>query len=208
MFRSFTHHGKNNPMLTPFEAGKNAERLGIDKSRKFVVVENPLFPRALFPTGTILTLDRDDGTTNPYFTDGKKKDVVSWCKLAYAPEPTPEVKKERNLVVVDDVVLEPSKEAPGYELPSDFHVEFAKKDYQPMVGDRVSVEGVVTYHNEQGRIVLNFADEVKEASWAMSFNPEEVAHLNLTLLSRPTPKRKITRKELEKLVGGEFEVVD
>lgn len=80
--------------------------------------------------------------------------------------------------------------------------------YVPQVGDRILIEGVVDSidcidsingtrvyvlldGNERKRTLL-FGTEVKHAK----------------LLSRPTPKLKLTRKEIEEKVGGEFEIIN
>lgn len=70
---------------TPFEAGKTAKELGIDTSRKFVVVE-----RSSFMEGTTVELSKDDDSCSPLFEDihGNKR-FMAWNRLAYADEPEP-----------------------------------------------------------------------------------------------------------------------
>ncbi|MCK9602337.1 MAG: hypothetical protein M0R06_25050 [Sphaerochaeta sp.] len=68
--------------LVPFEPRKNAEQLGIDTKRKFVVVREDNFPAR-----TILTLVRDNGFSFPVFMgNGLKPSVCNWSCLAYLPE--------------------------------------------------------------------------------------------------------------------------
>ena len=66
--------------MKTFEPNKNAKQLGIDTTKKFVVVDG----EGIFPQGTILTLEEDDGSSCPRFTDGKKIDYAPWFRLAYA----------------------------------------------------------------------------------------------------------------------------
>ena len=72
----------NTKHLKPFPAGKTAEELGIDTSKKFVVVDNG---NTVFNTGEILMLIENDGTSAPYFSNGKTTWNCLWSDLAYAP---------------------------------------------------------------------------------------------------------------------------
>lgn len=68
-------HGK------AFKKGKNADQLGIDKTRKFVLLEK----RYGIEKGEILTLLRDDGSPWPWFvTEKGKHAAIFWHLLAYA----------------------------------------------------------------------------------------------------------------------------
>jgi len=76
----------NNMPLTPFEAGKTAEELGIDLTRKFVMVRSKDFA---FKEGTVLHCINHSGDTrgsNYWFTDGMCARVLDWSELAYASE--------------------------------------------------------------------------------------------------------------------------
>jgi hypothetical protein len=66
--------------------------------------------------------------------------------------------------------------------------------YIPQIGDRVSVQGEVAALSDGWKTC-----HVEINGFSIAF-----AYPQLTLLSRPTPKRKITRKELEE----GFEIVD
>ena len=98
-------------MLKTFEAGKNAQELGIDTNKKFVVVENG----GLFPKGTILTLYEDDNTPNPFFVVGMhsgKERPCFWQELAYAPnQKTPKTPKQKpyKFIVIWEEETDPVK---------------------------------------------------------------------------------------------------
>ena len=82
--------------LTPFPEGQNANYLGIDKTRKFVVID-----AGHSNFGDVLTLLRDDGTECPEFqrsTDSFNM-YLYWYRLAYLPKELDE---------------EPKKEIPKY----------------------------------------------------------------------------------------------
>jgi len=70
-----------------FEEGKNAEQLGIDTARKFIVVEETND----FSVGDIVRLKEDDGTNLPYFVRIGENDKIApplrWKRLAYYDEP-------------------------------------------------------------------------------------------------------------------------
>jgi hypothetical protein len=72
--------------MKTFEPNKNIKELGIDITRKFVVVE-----KGNFEVGDILKLERDDNSKIPYFKRLKDGEITccSIDKLAYAP-----IKKE------------------------------------------------------------------------------------------------------------------
>ena len=70
--------------LKGFAPNKNAKELGIDTSRKFVVLNGNVSD---FDKGEIITLREDDNTCNPSFW-GKDKSHYFYCHwdaLAYAP---------------------------------------------------------------------------------------------------------------------------
>ena len=68
-----------------FEAGKNSKELGIDTSRKFVLVERDNGGRPW----DIVEINKDDNTTCPFFnniTRWHKRCCYDWHSLAYADE--------------------------------------------------------------------------------------------------------------------------
>jgi hypothetical protein len=71
----------------PFEAGKNSDQLGIDKSRKFRVV----IPSGYFKVGDLIVLKYDNETICPYFykwvSDKSDFWACCWSNLEYADEP-------------------------------------------------------------------------------------------------------------------------
>jgi len=79
-------------MPTPFPPNKTARDLGIDTTRKFVMMKDYL----LFPKGEILVLFKDDDTDSPYFISIKDgiEHAASWSSLAYYEEPVTERKFE------------------------------------------------------------------------------------------------------------------
>jgi len=70
-----------------FEGGKNAKELGIDTSRKFIVMDS----NGWFIKGEILTFEHDDVNPYPLFTNGISEWCVPWSRLAYYDEPTAEL---------------------------------------------------------------------------------------------------------------------
>ena len=91
-------------MKTPFEAGKTAKELGIDTSRKFVVVEEDY--KIPLKKGDVLMLEEDDGSLCPRFRAMDDTDYwyFDWSRLAYADDVAePEAYKPR---VGDRVSLE------------------------------------------------------------------------------------------------------
>jgi len=89
-------------MKKTFEQDKNAEELGIDTTRRFVVVKGD----EDFDKGDILELPNDDETTYPYFkriSDGERH-FMYWSSLAYAD------KTLRDMEVGDIVIDEDGDE--------------------------------------------------------------------------------------------------
>lgn len=70
-----------------FEADKNAQELGIDTKRKFIVVKKNKY----YNVWDILELERDDWSSSPYFALNWKIYHIPWEHLYYAD----------NIVVVD-----------------------------------------------------------------------------------------------------------
>jgi len=89
-------------MNKAFEPNKNAEELGIDTTRRFVVVKGD----SIFNEGDILELPNDEETTCPYFkriSDGERHSMY-WDSLAYAD------KTLRDMEVGDIVIDEDGDE--------------------------------------------------------------------------------------------------
>lgn len=84
--------------MKTFEPNKYATELGIDKSRKFVMVNTG----CNFPKGSILTLICDDDLQYTTFTDQNgETGRTHWCNLAYAEE-QPRKFKEGDMVKITD----------------------------------------------------------------------------------------------------------
>jgi len=66
--------------VTPFERGKTIKELGIDITRKFVVVEGY---SVFYSKGDILVLDRDDDSSSPWFKNISNNDKVLACSLHF-----------------------------------------------------------------------------------------------------------------------------
>jgi len=64
----------------PFEPHKTIKEQGIDTTRKFRV---EVYGTS-FPFGTIVTLEKDDGSSSPAFTDGTDWHYVDFEDLEYA----------------------------------------------------------------------------------------------------------------------------
>jgi len=72
-----------------FEPNKNAKELGIDTTKEFRVVRKTDVDPC-YSNGDILTLERDDNYSCPYFinqTRGIKGVCINWYELEYADEP-------------------------------------------------------------------------------------------------------------------------
>ena len=73
--------------MTPFPPNKNATKLGIDLTRKFVVVNKA---NGFFPIGTIIKILRDDGTLYPWFYEEGENErethATYWSNIAYYDE--------------------------------------------------------------------------------------------------------------------------
>jgi hypothetical protein len=178
-------------MLTPFEAGKTAEELGIGAARTFVVVGD--WKGSKIKKGDIVTLHRTDGNSKgAYFKrlHNGKIYFFPFYLLAYAPQS--DVSEEKH-------ALRGETRSPGdvvqvHSVEDTFPLSSPTEEYTPQVGDVVSVQAVVTYASEQGRLVLAFAGTQKNAGWKVSFEKEESPALNLTLIAR-----KVTTEEIRKL---------
>lgn len=67
-----------------FAPDKNSKELGIDTSRKFIVIDGC---SSLFRNGEIVHLKKDDSTYYPRFENERKASFFHWSKLAYYYEP-------------------------------------------------------------------------------------------------------------------------
>lgn len=70
----------------PFPPDKTAKELGIDTTRKFVLVKGSRW----FDEGCIVDLTKDDDTPLPWFRRASSNDEhfpIHWHDLDYAPEP-------------------------------------------------------------------------------------------------------------------------
>lgn len=78
--------------MKPFEPNKTAEELGIDKTRKFVVVRGPKC--AFYGNGKTFTYDEGQATGDRsaaiFYDDKGKRMIFYWFELAYADEKGPE----------------------------------------------------------------------------------------------------------------------
>lgn len=85
--------------MKTFDSDKTIKELGIDTTRKFIVVSQG----QNFPEWTLLTLDEDDNTSTPWFKDEKWD--VNWMNLdslAYYEEEKEELTLPRWVYVSDE----------------------------------------------------------------------------------------------------------
>ena len=75
-------------MNQPFEPNKNAKELGIDVTKKFVIVTDEFLTDEYQQVGDIVTLDEDDNSSFPFFINQRLGARVCylWKELAYADE--------------------------------------------------------------------------------------------------------------------------
>lgn len=197
-------------MLTPFEAGKTAEELGIDTTREFVLVHDMQFrstppeggrhsiklPRN-YQKGTCVTAvdvnpKWEHATFYPTYSPRDESVCIFWSDLAYAPQS--DVSPEKHAL---REAIDPLQVATGTTVSS------PTEEYKPQVGDVISVrvEGrvaeVVTKDNVY-KVSLWGGGEL----WLDTRQTSEEA----TLISRKA-KRKVTMEEIRKLLGEDVEIV-
>jgi hypothetical protein len=83
--------------MKTFEPNKNAEELGIDLTKKFVVIING---DEYFDKGDILVISEDDETELPYFkrlSDGKEH-CMYWSDLYYAERTLRDMEVGENII--------------------------------------------------------------------------------------------------------------
>ena len=83
-----------------FPPYKSAKELGIDTSRKFVVIKDTYS----FKEGDTYFLCKDDDTPAPFFSNGKEDHYMYWDNLAYA-EPENKSAKEWKTGIISDVEI-------------------------------------------------------------------------------------------------------
>ena len=100
--------------------------------------------------------------------------------------------------------MSPLKLRDGHLIDEEKGICWGKKNpYKPCVGDRVSLEGEVTELVDDACLKVEIYGEMfGSTGWKRLL----VSRDSLKLLSRSP--RKVTRAEVEKLLGGEFELVD
>ena len=112
----------------PFEAGKTIKELGIDPTKEFIVVNAE--GRTDLSHGDILTLKKDDNSSNPFFIC-KKTLKTFYCplsRLEYLPPHNP-IKKSLTEKIMSIFKKEPNKSLikAGLmgedEMPTDYGVK-------------------------------------------------------------------------------------
>lgn len=166
----------NGKEYTSFEDYKNATQLGIDKSRKFIVLR----AGGNFNAGDIVTLQRDDNTTNPFFkrvSDGKIN-CKYWDGLAYYDEP-------KKFKVGDKVMVtkKPSmwssylcqNDPTDDKYPKKFTIDAIadRDDYVAMSGggfgwalDVLEKEGCIELVEESQKSAWMIIDEASQMDWS------------------------------------------
>lgn len=190
----------NTPMKTPFEAGKTAKELGIDTSRKFVVVSNG--KGEIFRTGDIVKLSGSAPfAVEPGATFQNKQgdeETMFWRELAYADDVAEPVREEERLLGYD-VGKEGGDETVALygKRHEDGSVEITKTvrglpletPYEPRVGDHAS-------DDEEFKALLgDMLDSVSQSVKKLNAALDEA----LVRLSRKPP-RTLTKAEAEALL--------
>lgn len=184
-----------------FEAGKTAEALGIDTSKKFVAMD------------AIGSLEAGDIVRFEYASEWQQQERMGtfvrltdlrvfslfWYQLAYADEPEELLGFDQGTAEGDEPValygkrhkdgtVEVTRSIEGLPLSS-------QEPYQPRVGDRVALEGEVVEIEEERRLIVKLQPNAGE----IYVYPKQVENGVLKLLSRK-PTRKLTKEEAERLL--------
>ena len=124
--------------MQTFEADKTAKELGIDTTRRFVVVEGDDH----FEKGDILKLFRDDNSSSPWFNKDGSKDrdwCIHWSSLAYAEKEFSQQGLSIGDIVIDGEyefkVLDVSELLFDYSYPSDFDAYLGTHTYKEAIKD-------------------------------------------------------------------------
>lgn len=155
-----------------FPAGKTAKELGIDTSRKFVVVVGD----NTFNEGDVLVSIDSFFPCFKRLSDGKKAACFP-SQLAYLEE---EDENEKRWIDGQ------SKGGNGWAISG------LNKPYEPRLGDKVRKDGVITGVCGNGGCAVGFSDDTEV--W---FGPKETS--DLTLISRAS--RTLTKAEAEKMLS-------
>ena len=186
--------------MKPFEPNKTAEELGIDKTRKFVVVEREKGSSVgIFEDGEIIHFT-GHGCTALFKNDHGNEEEMRWSELAYA---------EENAICgfLLSVSEYGKQERCGNGSDCPIHVQ---KPYVPRVGDRVSAEGEIVgmmYASGEGREYESFVVRFDESE--PGYKRQHCRFYkqgSLKLLSRKPP-RKVTMEEVREKFGEDVEIV-
>lgn len=192
-----------------FPAGKTAKELGLDTSRKFVVVNKN--NKSGFSIGDVLKFDRQDGYEEYHpkvylfrHENSDLRQLIGLEHLAYLEEE-------------DEVCLaEGVSNIEVYDTPKDMLNAFGQKvlsdptvtevtiavgkqidkPYVPRVGDRIRLEGVVRAIDEDGDATIRMAPNSNSGVNILVFSSD---FQQLTLISRPP--RTFTKAEAEKMLS-------
>lgn len=197
--------------MKPFEPNKTAEELGIDKTRKFVVV-NPVYPHSdtFFRPGVKVAFVKDTAASGKgaFFTCGDGREAfMFWHELAYAEEEGPETlgfmecDTCRAKPDTPDLCLGCLHNRAAIERLKEWRQANTGKPepYQPRVGDRVSVECIVSHVSHISTIVYSCHAGINGGTMS-------VAMADVKLLSRKPP-RKVTMEEVRGKFGEDVEIV-
>lgn len=140
-------------MNKPFESGKNAKELGIDTSRKFVVVRGG----SLFNVGEIVELSGDEDSVVPKFSNGRKARFCCWGRLAYADE------RPRTLrdMKVGDIIV---KEKVVYPYSGEI-INNARRKVLAVLGEVCLVSTINYFNSTEGR--WDTIDELINGMWKL-----------------------------------------
>jgi len=156
-----------------FPAGKSAKELGIDTSRKFVVVE--AFAPFLEEDVVTIACDEDDAIPIVRRIHDGRTNWIPLDNLAYLEEEDEKI----------EYTVDPEKDVDTTDFLSGMN-------YIPRLGDKVRKDGVITSVCGNGGCAVGFSDDTEV--W---FDPKETS--DLTLISRAP--RTLTKAEAEKMLS-------
>jgi hypothetical protein len=189
-------------MLTPFEAGKTAEELGIDTTRKFVLMHDMQFhstpteggrhsiqlprnyPKGTYVTAVYVNPKWECATFYPTCSPREKSVCIFWSDLAYAPQS--DVSPEKHALREG---IDPLQVATGTIITT-------TEEYTPQVGDIISVR-------VEGRVaeVVTKDNVYKVSLWGGGFLWLDTRQTSeeATLISRKAKRTTVTKEEADKM---------
>lgn len=156
-----------------FPAGKTVKELGLDLTRKFVVVR--AFGPFLEEDVVTIACDEDDAIPIVRRIHDGRTNWIPLDNLAYLEEEDEKI----------EYTVDPEKDVDTTDFLSGMN-------YIPRLGDKVRKDGVITSVCGNGGCAVGFSDDTEV--W---FDPKETS--DLTLISRAS--RTLTKAEAEKMLS-------